>query len=148
MSNRLLETLTGALVLAFAALALAYGLWRPGQGGQGTGYTLYADFQDASDIRAGTAVEIAGVPIGRVSDVHLTEFHYARVAMRIDGGIAIPVESELAWTQPGLLGAPRLNVLVFEDSGEMLQDGDFFDSVRPAYNLIEGFIATSGGDDG
>lgn len=149
MSARLTETLIGLLVLIFAGLALTYALTRSGSvsGGEG-GYTLYADFQDASGLRLGTEVEIAGVRVGEITSIELTDFYYARVAIGLGADVVIPEDAELAWRQSDLLGAPRLSILVFDETGAPLQDGDFFGSVDPADNFFEVLsnLAASGGE--
>ena len=136
MQNRTVETLLGVLILLLAALALTLAAQqRPGGGGDG--YELLADFTDASGIQPGTLVEIAGVPIGRVTQVDLSPDYFARVRMHISAGIQIPEEAELAWRQSDLLGAPRLSVLIFDISESYLTDGDFFASVDPADNFFD-----------
>lgn len=135
MASRVLETLVGAAVLAIAAAALGYALTRPQAGG--AGYDVFADFADASGVRPGTRVEIAGVRVGQVAEVTLTDAYFARARLRIDAGVAIPEDSELAWRQSDLIGAPSLSILVFDLDGTPLQDGDFFSTVDPADNFFE-----------
>lgn len=135
-SHRMIETLVGVFILLLALGALALG-WRQRPGAAGDGYDLFADFSDASGIQAGTLVEIAGVPIGRVTQVRLSESYFARVQMRIEAGVKIPEEAELAWRQSDLLGAPRLSVLIFDIGDSYLMDGDFFSSVDPADNFFD-----------
>ncbi len=133
--QRFIETGVGLLVLAVAALALLWGLGQ--RGTRGGGYDLYADFVDASGVAPGTLVEIAGVPVGRVVAVDLTDTYDARVRLRIDAGVQIPAEAELAWRQSDLIGAPRLAVLIFDLGDEVLQPGDFFAATDPADNFFE-----------
>ena len=136
MPSRLLEVITGGLVLALAIFVLVYGLQnRPSNGA--SGYELRAEFQDASGIRAGTTVEIAGVPVGRVTSVSLRDDFYAEVRMRIDGKVSIPEESELAWRQADLIGSPSLTVIVLDPESDPLQPGDAFSNVDPADNFFE-----------
>jgi len=132
---RLVEISVGLAVLVIAGLALAWGIaQRPANSG---GYDLYADFTDASGILPGTLVEIAGVPVGQVTAVTLTPGYDARVALRIDEGVQIPEESELAWRQSDLIGAPRLSILIFDLGGEVLRPGDFFATTDPADNFFD-----------
>ena len=136
MPGRSLEILAGALVLVLAAAALIFGLnQRPSSGGDS--YRLYAEFDDASGIRAGTVVEVAGVPVGRVSSIELNDFYFAQVEMKIDASIQIPEDSELVWRQSDLIGSPSLSILVFDTFSDPMQDGDVFSSVDPADNFFE-----------
>ena len=136
MTSRWFEIVTGALVLILAAALLIFGL-RSRPAGGGAGYTLYAEFSDASGIRPGTVVEISGVPVGRVTSVMLNDIYFATVALHIDEAVVIPEDSELVWRQSDLLGAPRLSILVFDASTDPLIDGDAFLSTDPADNFFE-----------
>lgn len=139
MPSRLGEALIGLLVLVFGLAALVWALWA-GRGSvpaHSQGYSLYADFEDASGIRPGTVVDMAGVPVGRVTGVALNEFYQARVQIHLEAGVAIPEASELAWRQLDLLAAPRLTIVPFALEGPYLQDGDFFSAVDPADNILE-----------
>lgn len=136
MSSRRFEIGVGALVLILAAALLVFGLQSRQALGE-AGYTLYAEFSDASGIRPGTVVEISGVPVGRVTSVELNEIYFATVALEINAGVVIPEDSELAWRQSDLLGAPRLSIIVFDAFGEPMGEGDVFSSVDPADNFFE-----------
>ena len=52
------------------------------------------------------------MPIGRVTSITLGPDYFARVTLEIDAGIRIPEESQLAWRQASLIGAPTLAVLI------------------------------------
>ncbi len=134
--QRLIETAVGLLVLVLAAVALIWGVGQRGTPGHGS-YDLYADFSDASGIAPGTLVEIAGVPVGQVVAVDLTDTYDARVQLRINAGVQIPAEAELAWRQSDLIGAPRLAVLIFDLGNDVLEPGDFFAATDPADNFFE-----------
>ena len=49
----------------------------------GNNYTVYADFQSVGGLKRGAMIEIAGVKIGTVRAVYLTEDDEARVEMKI-----------------------------------------------------------------
>lgn len=148
MTSRRFEIGVGALVLILAAALLVFGL-RSRPSGGGSGYTLYAVFEDVSGIRAGSVVSVSGVPIGRVTSVELDEYYSALVAIQINEGVLLPDGSEIAWRQSDLLGSPGLSVIPFGDpqeDGAML-DGDYFSDTDPADNFFEvlsGLAAGSG----
>ncbi len=145
--SRGLEVALGAGVLLLAGLIALYGIGARAGAGGGS-YTLFAEFDDASGIRPGTLVEIAGVPVGRVVEVTLNEVYFARVRLAIDEGIVVPEDSELAWRQSDLIGAPRLSILVFDAFGEPMVDGDQFSAVDPADNFFELLSNLAGQSDG
>ena len=149
MAERRLEILVGVSVLLLALFSVVFAL-KQRNAHNGEAYTLYGEFTDASGIRPGTVVEIAGVPIGEVTGVELNEALFAKVAMRIDAAIQIPEDSELAWRQSDLIGSPRLSVLVFDMFAPPLGEGDFFSSVDPADNFFEllSSLASQAGTDG
>ena len=70
MSDKLLETLTGAAVLA---LAIAFCVYAYIAGGQRTpeGYRLIAKFDRVDGLKRGSEVRIGGVKVGTVTDKSL-----------------------------------------------------------------------------
>ncbi|MGB0785586.1 MAG: MlaD family protein [Alphaproteobacteria bacterium] len=135
MPTRSLEIIIGALVLVLGFVGLVFGISRSGV--QSAGYKLYASFTDATGIFAGTLVEIAGVPVGQVTDVRLSDNYDAQITIHINENIEIPEDSELAWRQSDLIGAPRLSILVFDVTSEILQPNDYFSSTDPADNFFD-----------
>lgn len=67
------------------------------------GYTIYADFPTVGGLKSGSAVEIAGVPIGRVESIQLRDYQ-ARVALHIKRGIAVQSDSIASIKTKGLIG--------------------------------------------
>ena len=69
------------------------------------GYSLSAEFSDAGGLQSGARVELAGVEIGRVSDVSLTpSLSKARVTFQLQSDIALPQDSRAAIKTAGLIG--------------------------------------------
>jgi phospholipid/cholesterol/gamma-HCH transport system substrate-binding protein len=66
-----------ALVAAIAVVAFVL------VGDQGPGYTVHARFQNASQLVKGDFVQVAGVPIGKISGIDLTSDGQADVRMKI-----------------------------------------------------------------
>lgn len=93
--------------LAFVALltavaAVAFVLLR---GGTGT-YTVKARFLDAGQLVSGNRVEVAGRPIGKVSELRVTDDGRAEIVMRIDDRRYAPLHrgTTMAIRQVGLSG--------------------------------------------
>jgi len=145
--NRSLETAVGALVLLIAGLFLYVGLAARPAHGEGS-YTLFADFIDATGVRAGTAVQTAGVPIGQVVDVRLTETGFARVTFTIAEGVSIPEESQVAVRANGLIGAPVLDIRLDPAGSPALADGGQIYDTDPADDLFELLYALAGSGGG
>jgi phospholipid/cholesterol/gamma-HCH transport system substrate-binding protein len=110
-NERSLEIGTGLFVLlGFAALAFLTTQLpgsKLGVGGKTTGYTVTARFENAGDLRPGAPVSMAGVKIGRVTDVRFDSSDYkAVVSLAIEKQHnRIPDDSWANVETAGLLGA-------------------------------------------
>lgn len=67
------------------------------------GYTVHADFPTVGGLKAGAAVEIAGVPVGRVESIQLKDYQ-ARVFMHITNDIQIQTDAIVSIKTKGLIG--------------------------------------------
>jgi phospholipid/cholesterol/gamma-HCH transport system substrate-binding protein len=56
--------------------------------GSGGGYTVTAQFENASQIVRGNLVEVSGIPAGKVTDIHLTPDGQAELTLSIDDDYA------------------------------------------------------------
>lgn len=90
------------------------------------GYTVTADFTSITGLRTGASVELAGVPVGKVTGITLAEKNYkyfARVNIQVNNGIALPDDSIASIKTSGLIGDKYVS-LSRGGSGEMLAEGD------------------------
>jgi phospholipid/cholesterol/gamma-HCH transport system substrate-binding protein len=94
------------IVILLGAATLVYISLNLGQlgFGQTSGYTVQAEFPNAGGLQAGATVELAGVEIGRVASVTLTDTYHARVTLRILPTIALQEDSHAAIKSKGLIG--------------------------------------------
>src|SRR3954454_7357112 len=74
-----------AIVLAL--LAVGYVLLRPG----GPDYKVHARFQNASQLVKGDFVQVAGAPIGKITNIDLTPDGQADVTLKITDGGYVPL---------------------------------------------------------
>ena len=99
-----LETAVGMFLLA-GILSLAYLSIRLGKldltGGDTVPVT--ARFSSVTGLQAGTDVEIAGVPVGKVESISIREYQ-AVVRMRIRKGIGLPDDTIASVKTRGLIG--------------------------------------------
>lgn len=145
--NRALETAVGAFVLLIAGVFLYVGLQSRPTTGQ-SHYTVFADFADATGVRAGTSVQTAGVPIGQVTGVSLTDLGLARVTFQINQDVSIPEDSQVAVRASGLIGAPVLDIRLDPTGSPALADGDQLYDTDPADDLFELLYALAGSGGG
>ena len=117
------ELLVGLFTLVGVVAA---GILAVGLGGQtifGTGQTvILAEFDNISGLEKGASVEIAGVPIGEVSDIHLKD-PVAVVSLRLNSGIQIRDDDIASIRTKGIIGDRYVKVSR-GGSTEMLNDGD------------------------
>lgn len=97
-----------AALVVFAALSVQIGgfRWLTGRGS----YEISVVVPNATGIDEKTVVEIAGIKVGEVARVTL-EGSQARIHMRIDEGIRVPVDSQVAIRTRGLLGAKYIEII-------------------------------------
>jgi phospholipid/cholesterol/gamma-HCH transport system substrate-binding protein len=73
------------------------------------GYTLTVDFPTVGGLKSGSAVEIAGVEIGRVDSIGLRDYQ-ARVVLRVNSGVKIQDDSIASIKTKGLIGEKYVRI--------------------------------------
>lgn len=129
------ELLAGGVVLAVAAGFIA---WAAGGDLLRTdGYELTASFPDVDGIEVGTEVRLAGVKVGRVTDVQLNPQTYmADARLNVPSGIALPTDSAAIIQSDGLLGGAYIQ-LQPGGSPDNLAPGDEIEEVQGAVSLLQ-----------
>jgi phospholipid/cholesterol/gamma-HCH transport system substrate-binding protein len=74
------------------------------------GYQVYADFPTVGGLKLGAQVEIAGIEIGRVKSMTLSDYK-ARITMDINAGIQLQDDVIASIKTKGLLGEKYIAVL-------------------------------------
>jgi phospholipid/cholesterol/gamma-HCH transport system substrate-binding protein len=99
------------LFLVLGILALGYLSIRLGKVSLlgSAGYLVSADFPSVGGLKAGSGVEIAGVQIGRVESIGLTDYQ-ARVTLRLDGHIKLQDDSIASIKTKGLIGEKYIRI--------------------------------------
>jgi len=99
------------LFLVLGILALAYLSIRLGRVSflGSTGYLVSVDFPAVGGLKAGSSVEIAGVPIGRVESIGLVDYQ-ARVVLRLDRDVQIQEDSIASIKTKGLIGERYIRI--------------------------------------
>ena len=73
------------------------------------GYKLYAEFSEIGGLNKGASVEIAGVEVGRVRNISLSDYQ-AKVELQINSGVKIQEDSIAAVKTKGLLGEKYIQI--------------------------------------
>jgi phospholipid/cholesterol/gamma-HCH transport system substrate-binding protein len=69
-----------------------------------SGYTVIADFPSVAGLKVGDPVEIAGVKIGRVESLGLSEDDRARLTLRLSDGVKLQDDAIASVRARGLIG--------------------------------------------
>ena len=73
------------------------------------GYAVTADFPSVGGLKAGSAVEIAGVEIGRVESIGLADYQ-ARVTLRVHSGVKLQEDVIASIKTKGLIGEKYIRI--------------------------------------
>lgn len=116
------------------------------------GMTLYASFDEIGGLKARAPVVVSGVKVGEVESISLNDEYRARVAMKVDAKLELPIDTSASIVTAGVLG-DRYVSLQLGGEEELLKPGDdisFAESAVILERLIGKFIhnAQFGGGDG
>ena len=99
-------------------------------------YSLDAEFDNASGLKVGAAIEIAGVGIGKVSRIELGEQGLAKVTMLIKQDIMITSDAIASIRTQGLIGDKLIKITQGADE-EMLAEGEVIFDTESAVDFEE-----------
>ncbi|MDA8123319.1 MAG: MlaD family protein [Deltaproteobacteria bacterium] len=100
------------------------------------GYKLSVDFENASGLEPKANVKMAGVPVGKVEEIQLVG-NRARLVLRVNEGIRIPVDSVASVQTQGLLGEKYVEILPGKQADQMLPSGGRIANTVAPVNLDE-----------
>lgn len=151
MSSNIVETVIGAVVLAFAAIFLVFAYRTADVGGGGGGVNLTASFDSVDGLNVGSDVRMSGIRVGTITAQSLDPKSYRAVLnISLNEEIELPDDSSAKITSSGLLGSNYL-LLTPGGSDDMLEDGGAISYTQGAVNiqdLIAQAIFSSGGNSG
>ncbi len=125
--------LAGLAAFAYLSLQLGGMSLRPRET-----LTLFANFDEIGGLKTRAPVVIAGVRVGQVESISLGEDYRARVALEVDGGLELPVDSSASIVTSGVLG-DRYVSLQLGGEDLTLEDGEDLEFVESAV-LLERLI--------
>jgi phospholipid/cholesterol/gamma-HCH transport system substrate-binding protein len=97
------------------------------------GYTIYANFDNISGLKTGDLVEIAGVRVGKVTEISLKE-NRARVSIRMNQGVEVDNDAIAAVKTSGIIGDKYVSIAL--GPGERtLKAGDILRQTQSAFVL-------------
>ena len=145
-----LEFLIGLFAIAGVAAAAYLSV---GLGGlemnAGNKYTLFAEFDNIAGLKYGASVEIAGVPVGEVSEIILND-SVAKVALKIDRSVKLHDDDIISIRTKGIIG-DRYVKISRGSSEKYLEEGmvikDNTESVVDFEDVIGKIVHRLGGDE-
>ncbi len=131
------EAKVGIFVLV-GLLILTYFTFRVSRtGGIGdSGYILTVDFDTAAGLEPKANVKMAGVPIGKVEEIRLAGTK-ARLVLRIDKGVQIPLDSVASIQTQGVLGEKYVEIIPGKQADRIYPPGGRIANTLPPTNLDE-----------
>jgi phospholipid/cholesterol/gamma-HCH transport system substrate-binding protein len=128
-----LELVVGVFVLAGLA-CLAYLAVHLGKMEIfGHGYQVTANFDNISGLKAGAAVEVAGVEVGRVESITLSPGDQAKLVLRLQPGIKVYDDAIASIRTKGIIG-DKFVKLSCGNSGKLIANGG---KIRDTESAVE-----------
>lgn len=136
--NRTIEAVVGLFLMAAFVALLILAFWVSGLTSLGNGnyYTLYADFDNIGGLKVRAPVAIAGVKVGKVTNITLDPQTFrARVTINLEKSVHdIPFDSSASILTQGLLGANYISIAPgFEEKA--LKAGETIETTHSALIL-------------
>jgi phospholipid/cholesterol/gamma-HCH transport system substrate-binding protein len=125
MKQNTLESVVGLFMLiGFGALVyLALQLGEVPFLRQGTTYVLKAQFDNVAGIKKGASVQVAGVTVGEVAAIALSDDEAALLSLRIDKTVRVPKDSIASVKSQGIIGDKFIQLNLGGDT-EMFKAGE------------------------
>ena len=98
-------------------------------------YRVTARFSNVGDLKARAPVKVAGVTVGQVTSIGLSDF-YGEAELAIDRGVKLPKDSIASITTAGLLGDAFVSVSP-GGAEQDLVDGGRITQTEPALNVAD-----------
>jgi len=91
-------------------------------------YQIEAEFDNVSGLKVGATVEIAGVTIGKVSEISLGEGDLAKVILLINRDVKVTADAIASIRTQGLIGDKYVKIIQGGDEEFLADGGVIFDT--------------------
>jgi phospholipid/cholesterol/gamma-HCH transport system substrate-binding protein len=137
-SSEIKEIVVGAAALMLLALLLIVvygGADKEARAGLAS-YRIFATFNRIDGLAIGDEVLVSGIQVGRVQSTELDADFRVRMELRIDRGVALPLDTAAAIHTDGLFGS---KFVVLDPGGDeaMLEDGGVIDFTQGSVVVTE-----------
>ena len=120
--------------LSFAYVSLQFGEFSIFTKGQN--YTIKAEFDSISGLKKGALVSIAGVNVGRVSDIVLTDEEMAQVSLYLSKDIKVTEDAIASVKTQGIIGDKYIRISQ-GGSDLILKEGELLTETESAVDIEE-----------
>jgi phospholipid/cholesterol/gamma-HCH transport system substrate-binding protein len=136
VNNSRLEITVGLfIVLGFSAFCgLAVQLGEVSWFSESGTYTVYAEFENVSGVKAGADVQIAGVSVGTVSELGLNKDDMAVATLKLTKEVALAKDSMASVKSQGIIGDKIIQITPGGDEA-YYQAGDTIVDTESAVDL-------------
>lgn len=136
MDKPIIETITGAIILAIAVIFGLY-ILKFHDASQVNSYHLFAEFDTIEGLKKGSEVRLSGIPIGKIDQISLNEETFqAVIRLELDDKIKLPEDTIAQASSEGLLGGTYL-ALIPGGEEELLAEGDYFSYTQSPVSLVD-----------
>ncbi len=122
------ELIAGIIFFAISALFFSLVFLgekvKSGNGSFSTHYKVNASFQDIEGVYVGAPVRVAGVNVGKVTGVELSDAFRSLVHMSISKDVVLPDDSAIVVESDGLFGGKYLEILPGAEDFAIANDGN------------------------
>ncbi|MDK9708800.1 MAG: outer membrane lipid asymmetry maintenance protein MlaD [Desulforhopalus sp.] len=136
MKQNTLELAVGSFMLigfgAFVYLALQLGevpFLR-----QGSTYVLRAEFDNVSGIKKGAVVQVAGVTVGEIDTIALSDSETALLSLRLENTLKVPVDTIASVKSQGIIGDKYIQLNLGGDE-KLFKPGDIIRETESSVDL-------------
>ena len=99
-------------------------------------YQIEAEFDNVSGLKVGATVEIAGVTIGKVSEISLGQGDLAKVILLINRDVKVTADAIASIRTQGLIGDKYVKIIQGGDE-ELLADGGVIFDTESSIDIEE-----------
>ena len=117
---------------AFAYMTTQFGEFSPFESGKY--YTVKAEFENIAGLKVGANVSMAGVVIGKVSDIELSKDDMAHVSLYLEKKVKIADDAIASIKTQGIIGDKFIKINQ-GGSEEYVKDGDLLFETESAIDL-------------
>ncbi|AWD33042.1 Putative phospholipid ABC transporter substrate binding protein [Candidatus Fokinia solitaria] len=133
-NTRSIDVAIGIIVMALTVFALIMIFKHDTTMLETSKYTLRAEFERVDGIKVGSDVKIAGVKVGKVSEISINEDYLALLKIEIIGNIRVPSDSVAEIISDSLIGNKYVNLNI-GSSNQYLADDGKFEWTQPPVNI-------------